>query len=65
MTTVKPKTKPKSTKPQGATAMNIMIWNLNGGHVPEKTARRIEGAVASIIRESRNSRLMYDMVKEY
>ena len=61
-TKIKPKTK-KSMDPKVA-AVNLMVWNLNGGAVPDKTLRRLEGAVSSIIGDCKNARLMFDVVRE-
>lgn len=56
--------KSKPTTPP-VEAISVMVWNMNGGAIPEKTVRRLEGAISSIIGDCRNARLLYDIVKEY
>lgn len=63
-TQVKIKATKSEDKAGHTSAVNVMVWNLNGGAVPEKIVRRIEGAVSSIIGDCKNARLMYDVVKE-
>ena len=61
MTGQQPKAK---DRPKESAAYNIMVWNMNGGGIPEGTLRRIEGAVTSIIGQCKRERLVYDIIKE-
>ena len=55
----KPKSQPSTH------AINFSLWNMDGGPLPDRIIRRLEGAIESIIKDSeKQARCLYTVTKE-
>jgi hypothetical protein len=55
----------ENNKPPKSNCANFAVWNMDGGPIPEKVMRRLEGAFVSIIKDSENRvRLLHTVVRD-